>query len=127
MRPTVSIDMGSPLTKKSLTFKYGRWKSSDINKELTFGNDEKGRAIAAEIANALPMTTTSEMARVTPTRAMMGMRMMEATVCDTKVEMETVKSRMYTRDRSGRVSGRAAIKVRKSYLVNSNITGRWSH
>ena len=40
------------------------------------------------------MVTTSGMRRDTPMLATMGMRMMEATVCDTKVDTVHMKNRM---------------------------------
>jgi hypothetical protein len=34
-----------------LTPRYGRWRSSTISSEFTLGNEEKGRAMAAETIN----------------------------------------------------------------------------
>ncbi len=107
MSSTPSTDMGSPVTTKSFTLKYGRRKSSTISNELTFGNDENGSAIAAETANADPITTTSGSARETPMRAMIGMRMMEATVCDTNVATVAEKNSTHSRANHGCCNGSA--------------------
>jgi hypothetical protein len=49
------------------TDKKGLLKSSTISNELTLGNDENGSAIAAEMAKALPIVTTSGSPACTPT------------------------------------------------------------
>ena len=41
------------------------------------------------------MTTTSGTPNVTPIREMIGIRMMDATVCDTKVATVPAKKKMY--------------------------------
>jgi hypothetical protein len=78
-----------------------------MSRELTFGKDEKGSAIAADIAKALPMTTTSGMARDTPIRAIMGIKMMAATVCDMKVATVAEKNRIHSRASQEWCRGRA--------------------
>ena len=65
-----------------------------MRREFTFGNDENGSAIAAETAKADPITTTSGICIDTPILAMTGINMIDATVCDTKVDMDAQKSRI---------------------------------
>ena len=48
IRKIESIDMGIPVIRKSRTDRYGRCRSSVISKLLTLGNDEKGKAMAAD-------------------------------------------------------------------------------
>ena len=73
---------------------------------MTLGNEEKGSAIAADTAKADPITTTSGMLRKTPNLAMAGIRMMDATVWETKVAIVPQKIKMYNKASQGLVSGR---------------------
>ena len=85
IRKIVIILTGKPIFMKSVTLRYGCWKSSTNSNELTFGNDENGNAMAAEIAKAEPIVVVTGISIVTPMCAITGIRIIDATVWDTKV------------------------------------------
>ena len=109
MRIIVIIDMGKPILMKSLTFKYGCWKSSTNNSELTFGNDENGKAIAADIANADPIVVDTGMLIETPICAITGIKIIDATVCDTNVAIIPQNERIDNNANHGLCNGKSSI------------------
>lgn len=88
------IDIGRPILTKSFTDKYGLLKSSTIRSELTFGNEENGNAMAADMANALPIVTTSGNPACTPILDITGNNMIDATVCETNVAITPQKNKI---------------------------------
>lgn len=110
INPIPIIVSGPPACKKSIVLRYGLRKSSTTKSELTFGNDENGKAIAADtsgtsqldssirmqinvLQNAQDITTTSGVPNDTPTWVSMGSMINAATVCDMKVATPPVTNR----------------------------------
>ena len=73
---------------------------------MTLGKEEKGNAIAADTANADPITTTSGICICTPILAIIGIRMIDATVCDTNVAIVPQNNKMYKDDTHGLSTGK---------------------
>ena len=110
---TRNIDMiviGTPVTKKSFTFKYCIWKSSTINNELKFGNDENGKAIAAEIANAEPMTVICGIPKFKPICKIIGSKIIAATVWETNVAIVPAKNKIQTNANHTDCNGNAIVQ-----------------
>ena len=77
--PPTHTEAGMPALKKSRAVRKGAPYSSSASSELTFGKEDMGRAIAAEMARTEEKTTPRGSPTVTPMDATRGMTTMDAT------------------------------------------------